>query len=133
MMPTSIKKQLSNQHSNLDRFWSQLGLIVGGFGGSRWGQVGTKSLPNRSSNQSTKMITFWIALGGDFAPFWAPTLPPRGGPRNHFSMFLGLLRQSWCQNGPKTSPRPPKSPQGPSKRPPKIDFGTQINGFWTLS
>ena len=70
MVPTSFQKQPSNQHPNLNRFGSQLGSILEGFGGSRWGQVGTKSHPTSIFKSIKKMITFWIALGTDFDRFW---------------------------------------------------------------
>ena len=112
--PTSFQKQLSNQHSNLHRFWSQLRRILGGFWEPRWGQVGTKSLPKSIFKVIIKMITFRIALGTDFDRFSAPRWAPRGGPRNHFSRFLGLLGPSWGQDGPKT---PPRTPQDPPRTP----------------
>ena len=77
MMPTSIKKQLSNQHSKLDRFWNQLGSILGGFGGPRWGEVGTNSFQKSIFKSIIKMITFRIALETDFDRFWAPTWLPK--------------------------------------------------------
>ena len=40
MMPTSIKKQLSNPCSNVDRFKNQLGCVLGGFGGGFWKHFG---------------------------------------------------------------------------------------------
>ena len=101
LVPTSIKKQLSNQHSNLHWFSSQLGPILGGFWKPRWGQVGTKLIPKSIFKSIIKTITFRIALGADFDRFWAPKWPPRGGPRNQFSTFLGLLGPSWGQDGPR--------------------------------
>ena len=109
MVPRSFPKRLSNQHPNLDRFWTQLGSILGGFGGPSWGQVGTKSLRKSILKLIIKMITFRIALGTDFDRFSAPRWAPRGGPRNHFSRFLGLLGPSWGQDGPKIPPRTPKT------------------------
>ena len=126
-VPTSFQKQPSNQHLNLNRFWNQLGSILGGFGGPSWGQVGTKSLRKSILKPIIKMITFRIALGTDFDRFSAPRWAPRGGPRNHFSRFLGLLGPSWGQDGPKIPPRTPKTLQEPPKRPPTIDFGPLIH------
>ena len=113
MVPTSFQKQASNQQPNLNRFWSQLGSILEGFGAPSWGQVGTKSLRKSILKLIIKMITFRIALGTDFDRFSAPRWAPRGGPRNHFSRFLGLLGPSWGQDGPKIPPRTPKTPQEP--------------------
>ena len=56
--PTYIKKHLSNQHPNLDRFWRQLGSILGRFWEPKWGQVGTKLLQNSISKSIKKLITF---------------------------------------------------------------------------
>ena len=125
--PKSITKQLSNQHPNLHRFWSQLGLIFDGFWRPSWDQIGTKSVQKSITKVIIKMITFRIALGTNFDRFWAPRWAPRGGPRNHFSRSLGLLGPSWGQDGPKIPPRTPKTPQEPPKRPPKIDFGPLIH------
>ena len=127
MVPTSIRKQLSNQHPNLHRFGSQLGPILGGFWRPSWGQVGTQSIQKSITKVIIKMITFRIALGTNFDRFWAPRWAPRGGPRNHFSRSLGLLGPSWGQDGPKILPRTPKTLQEPPKRPPKIDFGPLIH------
>ena len=72
------------------------------FWGSRWGQVGTKSLQKSIFKLIIKTITFRIALGADFDRFWAPKWPPRGGPRNQFSTFFELLGPSWLQDGTKS-------------------------------
>ena len=70
--PTYIKKHLSNQHPNLDRFWRQLGLILGGFGG----QNGAKS---RSPNRSKNWSHFRSLLGSILADF-GPQLGAQNGP-----------------------------------------------------
>ena len=106
--PTSFQKQLSNQHSNLHRFGSRLGPMLGGFWEPRWGQVGTKSLQKSIFKPIIKTITFRIALGADFDRFWAPKWLPRGGPRNRFSRFWGLLGPSWGHLGAKMAPDPSK-------------------------
>ena len=99
--PTSFQKHLSNQHSNLHRFWSRLGSILGGFWEPRWAQVGTKSLQKSIFKPIIKSITFRIALGADFDRFLVPKWLPRGGPRNRFSRFWGLLGTSWGHLGAK--------------------------------
>ena len=99
--PTSLQKHLLNLYSNLHRFWNQLGPILGGFGGSRWRSVGTKSLQKSIFKSIIKTITFRIALETDFDRFWLPKWPPRGGPKNRFSKFWGLLGPSWGQDGPR--------------------------------
>ena len=116
-VPTSTRKQLSNQHSNLHRFWSQLGPILGVFWRPRWGQVGTKSIPKSIFKSIIKTITFRIALGLDFDRLWAPKWPPRGapeGPTNEvFFTFFAL--------GAILEPRSPKTPPEPS--------GTDVDRF----
>ena len=101
--PTSFQKQLSNQHSNLYRFWTQFGPILGGLGGPRWSQVGTKSLQKSIFKLIIKTITFRIALGADVDRLWIPKWSPREGQNFHCSAFLELLGPSWGQDGP--SPR----------------------------
>ena len=105
------EKKNQNLDATFDQFLSQLGSILGGFGDPSWGQVDTKSLRKSILKLIIKMITFRIALGTDFDRFSAPRWAPRGGPRNHFSRFLGLLGPSWGQDGPKIPPRTPKTPQ----------------------
>ena len=140
-MPTSFQKQLSNQHPNLNRFWSQLGTILGGFWQPRWGQVGTKSLQKSIFKTIKKMITFWIASRSIFDRFWAPNGPQKGVTDLYILEHFGLLGVSWAQDGPRW-------PQDPSKtfpstdfrrfRPPSstilvpnlVDFGPQLDGCW---
>ena len=100
MVPTSFQEQLSNQHPNLDRFWSQLGAILGGFGRPRWGQVGTKSFQKSIFKSIIKMITLRIALG--------PQLDP---PKHNFCRHIGdlfaldgILEPRWCQDPSKSLP-----------------------------
>ena len=119
-MPRPFQKQLSNQHPNLHRFWSQLGSILGGFGGPRWGQVGTKSLQKSIFKSIKKMIIFLIALGTDFDRFWAPTWGIWGGESSPFSDPLIFFLVSWGLLGPRW-------PQDPSKD----DFGFDFRRFWT--
>ena len=113
MVPTSIRKQLSNQHPNLDRFWSQLDSILGGFRGPRWGQDGTKSLQKSIQKSIEKMITFWIASRSIFDRFWAPTWPPRGVTDLYFLVIFSLLGPSWAQEPPKTPSRGLLAPPRP--------------------
>ena len=113
MVPTSIRKQLSNQHPNLDRFWSQLDFILGGFWASRWSQDGTKSLPKSIQKSIEKMITFWIASRSIFDRFWPPTWPPRGVIDLYFLVIFSLLGPSWAQELPKTPSRGLLAPPRP--------------------
>ena len=139
--PTSIKKQLSNQHPNLNRFWCQLGSILRPFWEPSWGQVGTKSLQKSIQKTIKNMITFWIALETDFDRFWAPTWPPTGETNVEILEHFGLLGVSWAQDGPRWPQDPPK--ESPSTdfrgfRPPYctilvpnlVDFGPQLDGCW---
>ena len=108
MVPRSLQKQLSNQHSNLDRFGSQLGPILGRFWGPRWNQVGTKSLSKSIRKMIKKTITISMASRSIFGRFW-PQLGGRGGSDElGFRYFLG----SWCHLGAKMAPRSPQTPQG---------------------
>ena len=144
--PTSIKKQLPNQHPNLNRFWCQLGSILGPFWEPSWGQVGTKSLRKSIQQTIKNMITFWIALETDFDRFWAPTWPPKGETNLWFLEHFGHLVSSWGQDPPKTPPRGPKTPQEPPRPPQETpprplqeaswdrfwkDCGFQLDGFWS--
>ena len=113
MVPRSFQKQLSNQHPNLDRFWSQLDSIFAGFWASRWSQDGTKSLPKSIQKSIEKMITFWIASRSIFDRFWAPTWPPRGVTDLYFLVIFSLLGPSWAQEPPKTPPRGLLAPPRP--------------------
>ena len=60
--------------------------------------LGAKLAPNRSQSRctkiSTKMITFWIALGSNFHGFWPPFGSQDGTQNPHL--------------GAKIGPRPPK-------------------------
>ena len=117
--PASIKKHLSNQHPNLDRFRNQLGSILGGFGEPSWGQVGTKSLQKSIQKMIKKMIAFRMALRSNFNGFWLPTWHPKGESNLWFLEHFGLLGPSWGQDPPKTPPRGPKTPQELPKHPPR--------------
>ena len=94
MVPRSLPKQLSNQHPNLDRFWNQLGFILGGFGEPSWSQVGTKSLQKSIQKVIKKSITFRIALGTNFDRFWPPTWPPKN------VTFVDMLGTCWLLMAP---------------------------------
>ena len=111
MVPPSLPKHLSNQHPNLDRFWNQLGSILGGLWELSWGQVGTKSLQKSIPKMIKKAITFSMASGLIFDRFWHPTWLPRGGPRIDFSRFLSLSGPSWGHLVAKMATRCPKIAQ----------------------
>ena len=105
MVPTSFQKQPSNQHPNLNRFWSQLGTILGGLWGPRWSQDGTKSLQQSIFKTIKKMITFWIASRSIFDRFWEPKWLPNGrNQRLQFGAFWalgGLLGPRWAKMAPR--------------------------------
>ena len=122
--------------SILEPTWLHFGRVLGSKMRPSW----TKSLQKSIFKSIRKIIMFRIALGTDFSRFWAPTWLPRGGPRNHFWRFFGLLEPSWGQDGPKTLPRAHKSPQDPPKTPPRgplgamlgpklVDFRPQVDRF----
>ena len=122
MVPRAFPKQLSNQHPNLHRFWSQLASILGGFWEPSWGQVGTKSLQKSIQKMIKKMITFWMALGSDFWRFWLPLGGSRGDPRMDPRMTFGGLFGSWGPDPPKSPPRAPQEPPRAPKTPSKLRF-----------
>ena len=124
LVPTSIKNQLSNQHPNLHRFWSQLGPIWGWVWEPRWGQVGTKSLQKSIFKTIKKMITFRIASRSIFGWFWAQNGPQMGVTNVYILEHFGLLGVSWAQDGPKTPPRRPPAPI-------LDDFDPHLGRFWS--
>ena len=96
MVPTSIRKQLSNQHSNLHRFWSQLDAILGGFWEPRWGQVGTESL-QQSIQKSIKKNDHpsdrsWVRFWSILEPFFINFLMG-------FERFVVDFLTTWIQFG----------------------------------
>ena len=129
IVPRSLRKQLSNQHPNLDRFWSQLGSILRRLWGSRWSQDGTKSLQQSIQKTITKMITFWIASRSIFDRFWAPTWGVQRGPfvvcRATFSPLEPLLEPECAKALPKSPKIPPRCLLGLIF----VDFGLQVGGF----
>ena len=112
MVPRSL-----HQHPNLDRFWIQLGSILGGFWEPSWSQDRTKSLPKSIPRMIKKMITFWMALETDFHQFWLPTWPPRGETTIQNLEHFSLLGPCWPQD-------PPKIPQDPPQEASRKGFGT---------
>ena len=119
MEPRSLPKQVSNQHPNLHRFWSQLDSILGGFGEPSWSQVGTKSLQKSIPKMIKKTITISMASGWIFDSFGLQKGSPRGPPE---LTFRGL-RASWGRLGAKMAPRPLQ--EGLRDR-----FSPIFGGFW---
>ena len=77
---TSIKKQLSKQCCKLDRFWNQLGSILGGFWGASWCQNLKKIDLNMYYKNDDVCSCFYVALKLNFAGFWlqlGPNLAPK--------------------------------------------------------
>ena len=144
--PTSFKKQLCNQCLKDDRFWFQLGSILGGFWFPNRSQIGTKSHSTSLHKMSNKMIPFRIASKSIFEGFWPPIWEPKRGPRNAFWSFLFAPGPSWGLHGAKMAPR---RLQNASRSPPRglleaswhqfwwilasdlLDFGPHVGGFWT--
>ena len=71
----------------------------------RWHQIASKIDPKIDQ----KMINFWIAPRSIFDRFWAPTWGVQGGPWGSVGRLFGLLKLSWSQDEPKSSPRSPKT------------------------
>ena len=128
MLPISLPKQLSNQHPNLHRCWSQLGSILGGFGEPSWSQVGTKSLQKSIQKAIQKMITFWIAPRSSFRGFWPELAPQEGGENVLF--FLYIFASSPL--GAILGPRSPKTSQRGLLGAIEDDFNPQLCGFWDV-
>ena len=130
--PKSITKQLSNQHPNLHRFWSQLGFIFGGVWGPRWDQIASKidlQIHQKIDHISDRSWDrFWLILGPNLEPKTAQDPP------------------SWSQDAPKTlqigakiGPKPitfnqhdPKYPQSRPRTPPWTSFSLIFDGFLIL-
>ena len=133
MMPRSLPKQLSNQHPNLDRFWNQLGSILGRFWEPSWSQDRTKSLPKSIPRMIKKMITFWMPLEIDFDQVWLQFGGVQGGPFVYFLATFSLLGPSWLQDGLKMAPRGLKRPQDSLQDPFWSHFGCILEQFWSHS
>ena len=112
---------------NLDRFWIQLGSILGGFWGPRWGQVGTKSLQKSIQKAIQKMITFWTTPRSIFGGFWLQLAPQSGGG-NVCGFFVHF--RSWNPLGAILGPGSPKSSPRGLLGPILGDFDLQLGGFW---
>ena len=116
IMPRSFQKQLSNQHPNWHRFGSQLGSILVGFWGPRWGHAGTKSFQKSIFKSIKKMFIFLIALGIDFDRFWAPTRECWGGESSPFSDPFSFFLVSWGLLGPRWPQDPSRDKYSPFGR-----------------
>ena len=132
MVSTSIRKQLSNQQSNLDRVSSQLGSILGRF----WGQDEPQLAPNRSKNRSQKrykkrshfrspqdrfLIDFGLQLGGSRGVRWGSV-----------GRLFGLLKLPWSQDEPKSPPRSPRVPPRGVLEPPRPLQEASWERFYTI-
>ena len=60
MVPRFLQNRLSNHHPSLDRFLTQLGSILKGFGGSFWHQNGTKLVQDSIPKTIKKMNTITL-------------------------------------------------------------------------
>ena len=88
--PKSITKQLSNQHPNLHRFWSQLGFIFGGVWEPRWDQIASKI--DLQIHQKIDHIS-----DRSWDRFW-PILGP------NLELKMAQDPPSWSQDAPKSPP-----------------------------
>ena len=123
MVPTSIRKQLSNQHTptwidfgaNLAPFWE-------GFGG----QDGAKMAPNRSKNRSKNQSKKWSPFGSHLDRFLIDFGLQLGGSRGvrwgSVGRLFRLLNISWSQDVGKSPQDPPRPLQDPSKTPLGTNF-----------
>ena len=114
-----------NLDATFDLFLTQLASILGRFWEASWGQVCTKSIQNAIQ----KMITFWIALGNDFARFWwilgltwGARSRRRKGTTNIFGTIFWLLT-------PRSTQEPSKSPLRAPKSQILVDFWSIFGGF----
>ena len=111
-----------------DRFWSQLGLILGRFWRPSWSQVGTKWHQNLIPQPIKKMITFWSASDQFFLNFWSQLGSPGGSTSVGFDGFSALgafLAPRWAQE-------PPRSPKRCPRQVPKTDLGAILVDFWLI-
>ena len=109
IIPASLRKELSNQHPNLTRFWSQLGLILGGFWGPRWGQVA----PNRSKSPSSNRSKNDHISDRSWGRFWSilgPKMTPERGHQKSLFEVPGALEAIL---GPRRPQDLPKRALGP--------------------
>ena len=132
MVPRSLQKQLSNQHSNLDRFWSQLEPILDGFGGQDRAKLAPNRSKNPSSNQSKKWSPFGSLLGAIFIDFGFDL----GAKMEPKTLILEPRSaqdpQTWSQDGPRTSNLQPRWHQIAPERLHRrifINFGTDLSSF----
>ena len=112
-------------------FRANLALFWEGFGG----QDGAKMAPNRFKNRSQNRSKKWSTFGSPQDRFLNDFGPQFGGSRGvrwvSVGRLFGLLKQSWSQDEPKSSPRSPKTLPRALLEPIFDDFGLQLNGFYT--
>ena len=125
--PKSITKQLSNQHPNLHRFWSQLGFIFGGVWEPRWDQIASKidlQIHQKIDHISDRSWDrFWPILGPNLEPKIAqdPASWSQDAPKTpQIGAKMGLGHNTCNQDGPKYLRSRPRTSSG-------TDFGR----FWT--
>ena len=112
MVPRSVPKQLSNQHPNLHRFWSQLGSILGGFWEPSWHQIASKVDAQRYQKNDHLSDRSWEQLSWILASIWEPrwSLKPPSWSQDRAKTPQSwrqdtLKTSTWSQDGPKTLPR----------------------------
>ena len=116
--PKSITKQLSNQHPNLHRFWSQLGFIFGWVWGPSSVQIASKidlQIHQKIDHISDRSWDrFWSILGPNLAPKSAPKPtqePSKIDPKSHLifdQVFDWFLIDFWLIFGSKINPQSKK-------------------------
>ena len=111
-MPTSIKKQLSNQHPTCIDFGANLDLFWGGFWKPSWHQIAPKVDAQRYQKNDHLLDRSWEQFSWTLAPIWEPRWSPKppswsqDRPKTPQSWRQDRLKTStWSQDGPKTLPR----------------------------
>ena len=98
------------------------------------GHFGTKMAPrwskNGFKNQSTKTITFWMALRSNFVGFWLPSWCPRGVTDLYIFDHFWLLGPSWPQDPPRPLQEASWDRFWTILASNLVDFGIQLGGFW---
>ena len=103
--PTSFQKQLSNQHSNLHRFWeptwTHFGRVWGVKMATSWHQIAPKidlQIDHKNDHLSDRSWNrFWSIL--------APKIEPKRGAQKSIFEVLGALGAILGPRWPKTPPR----------------------------
>ena len=132
-LPKTSVKSTPQLASILEPIWFHFGRVLG-----------AKLAPNRSQSRctkiSTKMITFWIALGSNFHGFWPPFGNQDGAQNPHLGTKIGprppkvgVKIGSKPQLGAKMAPRPSQDHfRGLILKDFGLHFGRFFNDFWRI-